>query len=110
MIVPAVPAKPLPEVVPPPKGKGAIAAPATILVSVPAGARLIVDGVPTNSVSERRTLVTPALEVGATYSYTMQVEIVRDGRTIVQSQDVAVRGGETSTVEFQFPIQGIASR
>jgi uncharacterized protein (TIGR03000 family) len=104
--------KPLPpaEPVPPPVKKGELSAPARILVSVPAGARLIVDGVATSSVSENRTLVTPALQVGATYYYTMQVEIVRDGRRVVETQDVAVRGGETSTVEFTFSNQGIASR
>ena len=99
-----------PEPVKEPKKTGSVSAPATIIVSVPAGARLIVDGAPTTSVSERRVLVTPELEFGATYTYTMQAEIVRDGRTVSESQVVNVRGGETTTVQFQFPNQGVASK
>jgi uncharacterized protein (TIGR03000 family) len=94
---------------PTPKKETRSAAPATIIVSVPAGARLIVDGAPTTSTTERRTLVTPNLQFGSTYYYTMRAEIVRDGQTVVQTQDVMVRGGETSTVQFQFP-QTVESR
>jgi uncharacterized protein (TIGR03000 family) len=86
------------------------AAPATIVVSLPAGARLTVDGAPTNSTSENRTLVTPNLEFGSTYVYTMRAEIVRDGQAVVQVQTVNVRGGETSVVQFDFPAQVVASR
>jgi len=87
------------------------AAPATIVVSLPAGARLIVDGAPTNSTSENRTLVTPNLEFGSTYVYTMRAEIVRDGETVAQVQTVNVRGGETSVVQFNFSTtQAVASR
>ena len=99
-----------PEKVKGPMKTGAITAPATIIVNLPAGARLIVDGTPTNSVSDRRVLLTPELDFGTTYVYTMQVEIVRDGRTVAQEQQVNVRGGETTTVQFQFPNQGVASR
>ena len=93
-----------------PKGQAQISAPATIVVSLPADARLTVDGASTNSVSARRTLITPELAVGATYVYTMRAEVVRDGRTVAMDQQVTVRGGETSTIEFQFANQGVASR
>ena len=93
-----------------PKGTTQTAVPATIVVSLPADARLMVDGAQTNSLTERRTLVTPNLEVGETYVYTLRAEIVRDGRIEVQAQDVNVRGGEISTVAFQFSTQGVASR
>jgi uncharacterized protein (TIGR03000 family) len=97
------------EKVPPPK-KTSLSAPATIVVSLPADARLTVDGAPTNSTSDRRTLVTPELEFGATYVYTVRAEIVRDGRTLAETQDVTVRGGETSAVQFKFSNQTVASR
>jgi uncharacterized protein (TIGR03000 family) len=97
------------EDIPPPK-KTSLSAPATIVVSLPADARLTVDGAPTNSTSDRRTLVTPELEFGATYVYTMRAEIVRDGRTLAENQDVTVRGGETSAIQFQFSNQTVASR
>ncbi|MBM3993893.1 MAG: TIGR03000 domain-containing protein [Planctomycetes bacterium] len=83
-----------------------VSAPATIVVNLPANARLTVDGVATTSTSERRTMVTPALEVGESYVYTFRAEV--GGQ--FQTQQVTVRGGETSTVLFQFPSQGVASR
>jgi uncharacterized protein (TIGR03000 family) len=93
-----------------PKKESAVNVPATIVVSLPADARLIVDGTPTTSTSERRTLVTPVLENGTTYVYTMQVEVSREGRVMTQTQQVTVRGGETSNVQFNFSAQGVASR
>jgi uncharacterized protein (TIGR03000 family) len=93
-----------------PKKEVSINVPATIVVSLPADARLIVDGTPTTSTSERRTLVTPVLENGTTYVYTMQAEVTREGRVMTQSQQVTVRGGETSNVQFNFSAQSVASR
>ncbi len=107
VVVPATPAK---EMVPAPKKTGATSAPATIVVSLPADARLVVDGAQTSSTSDRRTLVTPELQFGETYTYTMQAEVVRDGRTVAQTQQVSVRGGEVSTVNFNFSTQTVASR
>ena len=86
------------------------ASPATIVVTLPAEARLIVDGAATRSTSERRTFVTPALENGETYVYTLRAEVVRDGQTAVQTQEVIVRGGQTTDVSFNFASQGVASR
>jgi uncharacterized protein (TIGR03000 family) len=83
--------------------KTSIDSPATIVVSLPADARLLVDGAQTTSTSDRRTLVTPTLVVGSTYIYNMTAEIVREGRTVTQTQQVAVRSGETSTINFSFP-------
>jgi len=93
-----------------PKKESAVNVPATIVVNLPADARLIVDGTPTTSTSDRRTLVTPVLENGTTYVYTMQVEVTREGRVQTQTQQVMVRGGETSNVQFNFPAQSVASR
>ena len=97
------------EQVPLPK-KTSLNAPATIVVSLPADARLFVDGAPTTSTSERRSLVTPGLEFGSTYVYTVRAEVVRDGRTVEQTQEVTVRGGVTTPVRFEFSTQSVASR
>ena len=97
------------ESIAPPK-KASLNVPATIVVNLPANARLIVDGTATKSTSERRTLVTPELEAGATYVYTLRAEIVVDGETVAQVQEVNVRGGETSTVRFNFSTQTVATR
>jgi uncharacterized protein (TIGR03000 family) len=90
--------------------KASVNVPATIVISLPADARLIVDGASTSSTSERRTLVTPVLEGDSTYVYTMQAEVTREGRVLTQTQQVTVRGGETSNVQFNFSAQSVASR
>jgi uncharacterized protein (TIGR03000 family) len=64
-----------------------------------------VDGNVTTSTTAKRTFVTPALERGSTYVYTLQVQA--NGQS--QSQEVRVRAGETSQAQFTFP-QSIASR
>ena len=97
------------EPVPNPK-KVSINTPATIVVSLPTEARLFVDGAPTTSTTDRRTLVTPALETGSTYVYEVRAEIVHEGRTIAQTQQVTVRSGEVSNVQFNFSTQTVASR
>jgi uncharacterized protein (TIGR03000 family) len=93
-----------------PKKTGAVNVPATIIVSLPTDARLSVDGTMTTSTSERRTLVTPVLEGDSTYVYTMQAEVTREGRVMTQTQQVTVRGGEISNVQFNFSTQSVASR
>jgi uncharacterized protein (TIGR03000 family) len=82
-----------------------VPAPATIVVTLPANATLSIDGNPTTSTSSVRTLVSPALEPGSTYVYTLRAEV--NGQ--IQTQQVQVRGGETSQAQFSFT-QGVASR
>jgi len=79
---------------------------ATIIVSLPAGATLTVDGNATTSTSATRTLVTPALELGNTYVYNLRAEL--DGEVV--NQTVTVRGGQTTQAQFSFASQGVASR
>ena len=74
------------------------AAPATLIVNVPADARLTIDGQTTTSTSTQRIFVSPALEAGRTFHYTLQAEIVKDGQTIKVSKRVAVMAGEESRV------------
>jgi uncharacterized protein (TIGR03000 family) len=86
------------------------AAPATIVVSLPAGARLTVDGVPTRSTAAVRTLVTPALETGTNYVYTLRAEVGQGSDAVAQTRQVNVRAGETTQVPFTFTSTGVASR
>ncbi|MGF1578921.1 MAG: TIGR03000 domain-containing protein [Gemmataceae bacterium] len=83
---------------------------ATIIVNLPADAKLTVDGVVTKSKTARRRLVTPSLPTSRTFHYTMQAEIVRDGKPVTQQQKVTVRGGEQTTVNFTFYNNIVASR
>jgi uncharacterized protein (TIGR03000 family) len=111
VVVPQGKDMPKSEPIPEPKKKTTqSSAPATIIVSLPADARLFIDGNATTSTSARRTLVTPELAFGTTYVYTMRAEVVRDGQVQSQSQQVNVIGGAVANVQFNLSSQGVASR
>jgi len=99
-----------PKVMPKAPAKTKTTSAATIVVTLPADAKLSVDGQATSSTSDRRTFVSPALETGFDYVYTLRAEVVRDGRSVVETQQVTVRSGQTSQVPFNFSSQGVASR
>lgn len=85
-------------------------APASMVVTLPADARLSVQGQALSTVSTSRLLISPALERGKTFVYTIQAEIVRDGWSLTQTQQVIVRGGETTYVPFRFSPNEVAAR
>lgn len=101
-----------PETVKPPKAGTTTALPssATIVVSLPADARLTVDDVVTQSTSATRTFVSPALESGKDFHYTLKAEIVRDGKTYTAIRRVAVRAGEETKVSLDIPVATVAQR
>jgi uncharacterized protein (TIGR03000 family) len=74
--------------------------PATVVVQLPADARMWVDGVPGDLTSGTRSFQTPALDRGRDYSYTIRAEATRDGRAMSQSQRVVVRAGQVTRVDF----------
>lgn len=76
------------------------AAPAKVLVSLPTDASLTIDGNATVSTSGNRTFVSPELEAGKDYVYTLKAEIVRDGKSVTESKTIYVRAGETTEVAF----------
>lgn len=76
------------------------AAPAKVLVSLPVDAKLFIDGHVTTSTTNSRTFVSPALEAGKDYVYTLKVEMVRNGLPVEESKTVTVRAGETTEVSF----------
>jgi uncharacterized protein (TIGR03000 family) len=84
-------------------------APATIVVDLPAEARLSIDGAPTTSTSEHRVFVSPELNPGRDYHYTLKAEILRDGKPVAVAQEVAVRAGEETYVTLALPT-GVAQR
>lgn len=85
-------------------------APATIFVSLPAEAKLSIDGAVTTSQTATRVFVSPALENGKDFSYTLSAELVRDGRTITTTEQVKVRAGQETRVSLQFPAVSVAQR
>jgi uncharacterized protein (TIGR03000 family) len=119
VVVPAQPGAPAPapapkkpETVKPPKAgtTTAIPAPATIVVSLPADARLTVDDTVTKSTSTTRTFASPVLENGRDFHYTLKAEIVREGKTYTAIRRVAVRAGEETQVSLDIPVETVAQR
>jgi uncharacterized protein (TIGR03000 family) len=79
-----------------------IEAPATIVVRLPADAKLTVDGSVTRSTEGVRTFVSPPLQAGKDYQYTLRAEVTRDGKKVERTREVKVRAGQTSEVNFDF--------
>jgi uncharacterized protein (TIGR03000 family) len=79
-----------------------IEAAATIVVNLPADARLIVNDQTTTSTSDRRMFRSPPLKPGEEYSYTFKAEINRDGKPITATKQVSVRAGRQTEVQFEF--------
>jgi uncharacterized protein (TIGR03000 family) len=99
---PVMSAPPSGEKLAPPKekGKDEVSAPATIILSVPADAKLTIDGVATSSTSATRSFVTPELTGAKEYVYTFNAEITRDGQTLTATEKVTVRAGQESRVSI----------
>jgi uncharacterized protein (TIGR03000 family) len=81
-------------------GTAPAAAPATVVVRLPADARLTFDGAATRSTGAARTFQSPPLEAGAAGQYVLRAEIVRDGRTLSVRHRVQVRAGTVSEVHL----------
>jgi uncharacterized protein (TIGR03000 family) len=85
-------------------------APATLIVHLPADARLSVDGEPTRSTSDTRVLVSPPLQPGKTYHYVLEAQLDRGGEKVKTSQNVEVRAGRRAEVYLEFPARGVVLR
>lgn len=83
---------------------------ATLVVTLPADATLSIDDATTSSISANRVFVTPALEAGKEYEYTLKAQIVRDGKKQIVTEKVTVRAGKTSQVELKLPAASIAAQ
>jgi uncharacterized protein (TIGR03000 family) len=78
-------------------------APATVRVILPADAKLTFDGQATRSTSATRLFVTPPLESGKRYHYTLTAKYARDGQTITIERTVSVRAGRETVVSLVRP-------
>jgi uncharacterized protein (TIGR03000 family) len=78
-------------------------APATLLVRLPADARLTIDGYAPRSASGTRWFVTPPLEPGRAFHYQLRAELERGGKRLTQMREVAVRAGQQTDVTIDFP-------
>jgi len=77
-------------------------APATVVLSVPARAKVAVEGHALQSTGGERTFRTPALSPGESYVYTVRASVVLvGGGEEVETQHVTVTAGETSRASFE---------
>jgi uncharacterized protein (TIGR03000 family) len=83
---------------------------AELTVSLPAEAKLFIDGQATTTTSNSRKFVSPDLEQGKEYVYTLRAEVVRDGKNVSLTKEVTVRAGETFQTSFEFPESSVASK
>lgn len=83
---------------------------ATVIVSLPADAKLYIEDQPTQSVSSSRTFVSPKLDAGKDYFYTLRAEIVVDGKTVSMTRQLTVRAGETVSTSFEFANAAVAAK
>lgn len=81
---------------------------ATLIVELPADARLTIDGRPTTSTSAQRRFVTPPLDRNGNYNYTLEATVIRDGAPVTMTKDVAVRPGQETRVSLDLPT-GVAA-
>ena len=86
------------------------AAPATVVVNLPADAKLTVEGRPTTSTSSRRVFVSPPLQTGQTYSYSLDAQVTRDGQTQTVHRDLPVQAGQRSEITLDFPTTTTSAR
>ncbi len=85
-------------------------APATLVVSLPADAKLTIDDNATTSTGARRMFVTPSLKLGGEYHYTLKAETLRNGKANVIEQVVTVRPGQLTQVTLEQPSTSVAAR
>ncbi len=75
---------------------------ALLTVSVPAEAKVFVNGRATRSTGERRSYVSRGLSRGSDYTYEVRAEIQRDGETVRETKIVNMRAGQDAQVAFNF--------
>jgi uncharacterized protein (TIGR03000 family) len=80
--------------------------PATIIVELPAEARLTVDGEATTSTSGRRVFRSPPLAQGSEYFYTINAEIMRNGQPVTVTRRVPVTAGRETRITVDFDRDG----
>lgn len=94
----------------PPEAEAKEPAPATIVVRLPANAELRVNKNVSKLTSATRTFVSPPLNPGKDYYYTLEAAVTRDGQVVRNSVRVAVRAGEKKEVLLAIPEAAAAAR
>jgi uncharacterized protein (TIGR03000 family) len=89
---------------PPPAETAANAASARITITLPtADAKLWIDDYQSQKDGAQRSLVTPPLDPGQTYSYTLLALWNEDGRPVSRAREVRFQAGQSLVVDFTVP-------
>jgi uncharacterized protein (TIGR03000 family) len=83
-------------------------APAKVVVKVPEGARLTIDGEASPGSGTVRTFETPPLPAGKSYAYEIKVEYRRGGKPVTVKRTVRLEAGKTVNLDLTRPTQGTA--
>ncbi len=94
------PAAPMAEPIGAPKQGSRATTPAKLVVELPENAKLYVDDQLMKVSSPSKTFNTPALQPGQTYYYILRAEVVRDGKTLQETQRILVQAGQTVNAKF----------
>ena len=81
-----------------------------LAISVPEDAKIFVNGQSTRSIGESREFVSRDLELGASYTYEVRAEAIRDGRTVTETKTVNLRGGQTARLAFDLATEKVETK
>src|SRR5262245_31720342 len=73
---------------------------AEVIVRVPANAKLLANGQPTELTGEQRIFYTPNLTPGEDFKYNLAIDIDVDGKTKTIAKQISVRAGHRTIVDF----------
>ncbi len=90
-----------------PVAAGPRPAPAELVVHVPAGAQLLVNDQPEDGPGEVRTLITPPLQPGRKYFYTLR--LVGPGKNESKSRRIDLEAGRKVEVQFSVEVPPAAT-
>lgn len=79
---------------------GPVATKATVVVKLPADAKLYAESQLLELTGNERTFYTPDLPGGREYAYHFKIEYTRNGRTVSETQKINVMAGRTATALF----------
>jgi uncharacterized protein (TIGR03000 family) len=75
---------------------------ALLSVSVPAEAKIFINGTATTSTGSERQYVSRGLTGGNRYDYEVRAEITRDGQTVTETKNITLTAGQQVNVSFSF--------
>jgi uncharacterized protein (TIGR03000 family) len=81
---------------------------ARLVIQVPPDAQVTVEGQPVQQMGPVRQLVSPPLEPGKPFHYTVKAQWNQNGQPVTQEKKVDVQAGQTATVDFNQQGGGMA--